>query len=293
MSFAASRWRSRGRRDRGGDRPARLAADAIRRRPRAGCRRRRRYRGSRRCPARSSADATTWAEPGGVRSTTRLPERADIGHPVAHHPPEVILRGDAIDRVLGDGVDGLAARHPHLDRTEVVEVARHRGLGGDDALGLEQLDELGLAGDRRGPRAARTIRCWRCALLMVVPCHSLPRSSARRAGHGPRACGSRPGSRCGCAAPSSTSSTTSSPRWAGRQCRKMAPGGAHAHERARRPGSPRSRDAAARPRPPGPSRSRCRCRRRRRPATASSGRSKTSGSTPLARMRSRSVSAKV
>ena len=60
-------------------------------------------------------------------------------------------------RQLGDGVDGLAAGHPHLDGAEVLEVARHGGLGGRHALGRQQVDELALAGDGvLGEQAARS-----------------------------------------------------------------------------------------------------------------------------------------
>ena len=47
----------------------------------------------------------------------------DVGDPVGHHPSEVILRGDAVDRVFRDRVHGLAARDPDLDRAEFVEIA--------------------------------------------------------------------------------------------------------------------------------------------------------------------------
>ena len=130
---------------------AQVAASAAHRSPRrrtSGCRRPRRCRAS---PAGSSGRAPTprrGRSPGGVRSTTRWPARADLGHPLPHHPPQMVLAA----RCRAGSYSGIAYTvsppgHPHLHRTEVVEVARHRRLGGRDALGGEQVDQLGLAGD--------------------------------------------------------------------------------------------------------------------------------------------------
>ena len=58
--------------------PACLRGDA-----RSACRRRPPCRARRSSPLRSSAEPTTWAEPGGVRSTTRLRRVRDLDHPVA------------------------------------------------------------------------------------------------------------------------------------------------------------------------------------------------------------------
>ena len=71
----------------------------------------------------------------------------DLGHPLAQHPAEVVVGGEAVGLVLGDGVGELAAGQAHLDGAEVVEVAADGGLGGGDAGVGQQLDELGLAGD--------------------------------------------------------------------------------------------------------------------------------------------------
>ena len=48
----------------------------------------------------------------------------------------------------GHGVDGLPAGHPDLDHAELLEVARHGGLGGGDALAGEQVEQLRLVGHR-------------------------------------------------------------------------------------------------------------------------------------------------
>ena len=70
---------------------------------------------------------------------------------------------------------------------------------------------------------------------------------------------------------SMTSSVTSSPRCAGRQCMKSAPARRLRHQRARSPGRARRPRAASAASSPGPSTSRRRCRRRRRRATAATG----------------------
>ena len=116
-------------------RPAALAPPAGPRwRRTASCRRRPRCRAARRGPLRSSAEATTWAHPGGVRTTTRLPELVTS----ATHSPITRRRWSsgrhALGRELGDGVHRRPARHAHLDGTEILEVARHGRLGGGDAL---------------------------------------------------------------------------------------------------------------------------------------------------------------
>ena len=55
----------------------------------------------------------------------------DVGDPVGHHPTEVILRGDAVDRVFRDRVHGLAARNPDLDRAKFVEIKVAESTGVD------------------------------------------------------------------------------------------------------------------------------------------------------------------
>ena len=61
-------------------------------------------------PLRSSAEATTWAQPGGVRSTTRLADDGDLADPLPEHPAQLVERRDAVGLQLGQGVDGLARR---------------------------------------------------------------------------------------------------------------------------------------------------------------------------------------
>ena len=99
---------------------------------------------------RSSAEATTWAHPGGVRSTTRLPEAAIS---TTHSPStrrRCSLGHDLLGRQLGQGVGAVAAGQPDLDRAELLEVPGHRRLGGLDPLVGQQVDQLGLVGDRPG-----------------------------------------------------------------------------------------------------------------------------------------------
>src|SRR6266536_164230 len=48
---------------------------------------------------------------------------------------------------LGQGVDEAAVVAADLDRAELVEVARDGGLGGLEALGVQRLEQAGLAGD--------------------------------------------------------------------------------------------------------------------------------------------------
>ena len=76
-----------------------------------------------------------------------LSDRGDLDDPVAEDAAEVVLGGPLLVGVLGDGVGGLAVAGADLDGAQVVEVARHGGLGGGDALGGQQVDELLLAGD--------------------------------------------------------------------------------------------------------------------------------------------------
>ncbi len=71
----------------------------------------------------------------------------DLGDPLAHHPPQLILRRDACRLVLGDRIDRLAAGHPDLHGAEIFEVARHRGLRCGDPFVGQQIDELRLIGD--------------------------------------------------------------------------------------------------------------------------------------------------
>ena len=76
-------------------RPA--TSPSRRRRPRtASCRRRRRCRAGRRWPLRSSAEATTWAQPGRRAHDHQVAGDGDLGDPLAHHPPQLVERRDAV-----------------------------------------------------------------------------------------------------------------------------------------------------------------------------------------------------
>ncbi len=71
----------------------------------------------------------------------------DLDQPVAEDPPEVVLGADLLTGQLGDGVHGVAAGDPDLDRPELLEVTADRGLRHGDAVGREQLGQLRLVGD--------------------------------------------------------------------------------------------------------------------------------------------------
>lgn len=64
----------------------------------------------------------------------------------------MILRSDAVNRVLRDGVDGFATGHAHFDRAEFVKVTRDGCLRGFEAFILQQPHELTLVGDRVLPK---------------------------------------------------------------------------------------------------------------------------------------------
>jgi hypothetical protein len=72
----------------------------------------------------------------------------DLDHPVAEDPAEVVFGRPLLGGELRDGVDGRAPGDAHLDGAEIVEIARHGGLGGGDAVGGQQLHEVGLARHR-------------------------------------------------------------------------------------------------------------------------------------------------
>ena len=211
----------RGRRGRAAAWPAPRRPSS--RRPRtAACRRRPRCRAGRASPERSRAEATTWAHPGGVRSTTRLPRVGHLGHPLAEHPAQVVVRGEPLGLVLGDGVGQVAARQPHLHRAEVLEVARHGRLRGGDAR-RRRAARRAAAGSSPGARPGAG-RCGAGAGPCVVTPAPPPASAEQehqQAPHGVHAVlGLAPDVRP--AARPAPSPLTSSPRWAGRQCRKIA-----------------------------------------------------------------------
>ena len=120
-------------------------------------------------PARSNALARNCAAPGGVRSTTRLPLASA---PVSSSRSSRRSRSGACsaDRsgpcpssgMTYDG--GRAVGAPHLDRAQLLQVARERGLGGRQALRREQLAQLALrphralADQRDDPRVPGGLR---------------------------------------------------------------------------------------------------------------------------------------
>ena len=108
----------------------------------------------------------------------------DLDDPLAQHPPQVVLGRPLLLRELGDGVDELAAAGPHLDGAEVLEVARDGRLGGDDAVGGEELDEL---------RLARRRACWARAAGDAVLALVLGQSAAPRRPSSPVDLGEPPG----------------------------------------------------------------------------------------------------
>ena len=79
---------------------------------------------------------------------TRLPDAVTSATHSPHHPSQLVERSDTFGGELGHCVDGGAAGHAHLDRTQILQVARHGRLSGGDALLAEQLDQLRLVGDR-------------------------------------------------------------------------------------------------------------------------------------------------
>ena len=223
--------------------------------------------------------------------------RRHLDHPVAEDPAQVVVGRPLVLGQLGDGVDRLPVRAAHLDGPEVVEVARHGRLGGRDAFAGEQVDELLLAADAvLGQQLGHEV----LALGLGQPHGPVGRRSpigsligrparpARRGRRGRRLAASGHTRLRG---PSITSAATSSPRWAGRQCRKMRVGGGSGHEGAvdgeagerlaRRCGLVLLAHRVPR----------CRSRRRRRPRRPSPARSRRSTSAaPVAARRSRSTS---
>jgi hypothetical protein len=106
-----------------------------------------------------------------------------LGHPLAHDPAQLVLRREPGRLVLGDRVHGLAAGHAHLHGTEVLQVARHRGLRGGDALGASRSTSCGwlvtacLPISRRSPAgAAPSSSCQRTPIRKA----SAPRAACSR-----------------------------------------------------------------------------------------------------------------
>src|SRR5713226_1997070 len=135
----------------------------------------------------------------------------DLDDEVAHDAAEVVVGCGGFFGVFGEGVGHGAAGDADLDRAELFEVAADGGLGGDDAVGGEELDDLGLAGDGLlFEEAANSVLALRFA---EGGHHGAPVSSANRA----RVSCMRLAACCHTTdwGPSMTSAVTSSPRWAG------------------------------------------------------------------------------
>src|SRR3954447_14120240 len=125
----------------------------------------------------------------------------------------MVVGGGALLGVLGDGVGHRAAGDAHLHRAELLEIAAHRGLGGDDAVRGEHLDQLRLA---RGRLLLQQARDAVLALGLAEGRHQgapWPRTWVST----PRAACMRLAACCHTAerGPSITDADTSSPRWAG------------------------------------------------------------------------------
>ena len=78
----------------------------------------------------------------------QIARRCDVGHPIGQHTPQTLQRRDAAGRLLWDGVHGSIAGNPDFHRSQLVEIARHRGACGADTSGLQEINHLLLAGDR-------------------------------------------------------------------------------------------------------------------------------------------------
>ena len=113
------------------------------------------------------------------------------------------------------------------------------------------------------------MRCWRCGFATSLPSPSASHQQQAACGVHP-VVGLRPDPAL--RAVDARASVTSSPRWAGRQCRKIASAAApaiSASSTCQRGERLAPVDASG---PPGPSSTRCRCRRRRRPRPRRGGR---------------------
>ncbi len=80
----------------------------------------------------------------------------------------------------GKGVGRLAAGKAYLEGAELLEVAGHRGLGRLDALGGQELDQMGLAGHDPGLEEPGD------PVLALVLGHPVTRPLPRRPTHASR-----------------------------------------------------------------------------------------------------------
>ena len=69
-----------------------------------------------------------------------------FGHPVAQNSAQMIRGRYLFVRVFWQRIDQVAAGNAYLDRSDVLEITRHRGLGCLDPGCLEEFDELTLRG---------------------------------------------------------------------------------------------------------------------------------------------------
>ena len=147
---AVSHRRGRARRGPAGGRRARCPWSSRRRRT-AACRRRRRCRRGRRARCGRAPRRRRGRSPGGVRSTTRL---ADTATSPTHSPSTRRSCSHGTMRSVsssGSAYTECPPGHAHLDHAELLEVARDGRLRGGDALTAEQVEQLGLVGDRMLP----------------------------------------------------------------------------------------------------------------------------------------------
>src|SRR3546814_535048 len=137
------------------------------------------------------------------------------------------LGGALLGGQLRDRVDGVAAGDAHLDGPEVLEVAGHSGLRGGDALGSQQLHQVGLARDgllsqeADDPVLSLRLRQRHQDGPPLDGSSSRNRRIPRKAWRRLWACVNTT-----LWSPSTTAAVTSSPRWAGRQCMNTASGAA-------------------------------------------------------------------
>src|ERR1019366_537809 len=141
--------------------------------------------------------------------------------PLTEHPSEMILGRDLVDRELGQGVDRLPPRDPHLDGPDLLEVARHRGLGRFDPFFGEEPHQLRLVRHGVGLEQPQdTVLALRLSQLHRGPPPPGPSSQANK----PRTAFMRLAAwrHTTLLGPSRTAAVISSPRCAGRQCMTTA-----------------------------------------------------------------------
>ena len=159
-------------------------------------------------PARSMAEPTTCAEPGGVRTMTRSPERVTSTTQSTEHAAQMVRWCHLLPRELRNRVGGLSARDPDLDGAQLLEVAC------DTVETLTSVPSAASNSTRCAwlvtwcSSSSRAIRCCRCALFGRDPTARAgpgvaaarliegPRPTARRAAHAWCACGCGPVARC-------------------------------------------------------------------------------------------------